>query len=453
MTEDYNYFPDKNNININQLVYWFQVKFPTLCDEMNECKHAFKTDEPNPYHIENSVWAHTMMVCLQAENNNSNKIVLISALLHDIGKPEARDVIPFEAKKPAHTESNEIRNEGKNDGKDSGLNRIVPPSGKKTHQRGHEGLSFYKAISVLNELQKEGVVSDYEKTEILTIISLHGTLFDSINENGEMIKPNKVFDKFRSPETFVNLVSQVINDSTGRFFMSKDGRKNNALRLGIEIFTELQYREYKQENPGYTNIKDENPSITVLIGPPASGKSTWRNENITDEVVISRDDEMVKYAEDTNIIGGLLDCKACEGSGEIEVTLGFETCDRCHGVGAYPIGNYSDIWRYLEENDLHKEVDKIVQEKFKDTIKNGKSIVIDQTNMSRKSRRKWFSNVPKDYTKKAVVFATDYDEIYRRNTKRKEETGKEIKPYIISNMMKQFIVPTFDECDIIKWVF
>ena len=453
MEEKTEFFTDKNNPTMNQLVNWFQIKFTDLANDMKSSNHNAAPDEPNPYHIEDSVWTHTMMVCLRAENDNSNKIVNICALLHDIGKPESRDTIPFEAKKPVHSESNEIRNDGKNDGKSSGLQRVIPKSGIKTHFRGHEGLSFYKSISVLNELEKEGVISDYEKTEILTIISLHGTLFDSIGENGEMKKPNKVFDKFRSPGTFVNLVSQVRNDSTGRFFMSKDGRKNHGALLGSELFTELQYREYKQENSGYRDIKDGDPSITVLIGPPASGKSTWRSENITDEVVISRDDEMIKYAEDIDIIGGLLDCRACEGSGEIEVTFGFETCDRCNGVGAYPIEVYSDIWRYLEENDLHKEVDEIVQEKFKDAIKNRKSIVIDQTNMSRKSRRKWFNNVPKDYVKKAVVFATDYDEVYRRNTKRKEETGKEIKSFIIGNMMRQFLVPTFDECDIIDWVF
>jgi hypothetical protein len=35
----------------------------------------------------------------------------------------AMDTIPFEAKKPVHSESNEIRNNGKNDGKHSGLDK------------------------------------------------------------------------------------------------------------------------------------------------------------------------------------------------------------------------------------------------------------------------------------------------------------------------------------------
>ncbi|MEA1973241.1 MAG: AAA family ATPase, partial [Candidatus Cloacimonadota bacterium] len=164
---------------------------------------------------------------------------------------------------------------------------------------------------------------------------------------------------------FNNFITQVLCDSTGRFFVSKEGRKNNAFKLGKEIFTEDQFIDYIVERIKKNEDKpksESNPKITVLIGPPASGKTHWRDENITNEVVISRDDELMNYAKDNAIEG-----------------------------------NYSDVWKYLEENDLQKEVDKMVQDKFKDAMKFRKDIVIDMTNMPRKSRRKWFNTVPKEY--------------------------------------------------------
>ncbi len=418
-------FRDIKEPTINELVHFFQVEFPALATSMKESNHNSVADEPNPFHIEDTVWAHTMMVCLRAENDNSNKIVNICALLHDIGKPEARDVIPFEAKKPVHSESNELRNDGKDDGKPSGLNRVVPKSGLKSHFRGHEGLSFYRAIEVVNKLKDLGVLTYDEKKQILTIISLHGTLFDSIDAEGEMRKPFRVFDRFQKNEAglqlFQDYVSQVKNDSTGRFFTSKDGRKSNAYRLGKEIFSAGQFGSYCMEK-GYPNdlpvLDDSNPWITVLVGVPACGKSTWREENLDeDDVVISRDDIMLQYAKE----------------------IGFE-------------GNYSETWKYLEDNDLHKAVDALERDKYNKAVQDRKYIIIDRTNMSRKSRRKWISQI-KNYNKRAVVFATDYNEIYSRNKKRFEETGKNISPKIIGSMMRQFMVPTYDEVDLIEWVF
>ena len=117
------FFKNKSEPTINELVYWFQVEFTKLADEMKASNHNVIGDEPNPYHIEDTIWTHTMMVCQRAEIFEVQKVNKICALLHDIGKPTAREVIPFEAKKPVHSESNELRNNGKNNGKPSGMNR------------------------------------------------------------------------------------------------------------------------------------------------------------------------------------------------------------------------------------------------------------------------------------------------------------------------------------------
>ena len=67
-----------------------------------------------------------------------------------------------------------------------------------THMRGHEGLSFYLSIEPLKELKDLGVINQREVEQCLTIIAMHGTLFDSIDDEGNMRKPEKVFDKMVS---------------------------------------------------------------------------------------------------------------------------------------------------------------------------------------------------------------------------------------------------------------
>jgi len=442
-------FLDRSNPSMNELVHWFQVNYTALANDMKQSNHAAVDKEPNPYHLEDSVFSHTMMVCLQAENNNCNKVVYISALLHDIGKPEARDIIPFEASKPVHSESNEKRNIDKEQGNDSKLNRVMPVSGLKSHFRGHEGLSFYRGIEILNKLEEEQVINLDEKIQILTIVSLHGTLFDSIKE-GKEYKPEKVIAKFKDIQLYRDFVSQVKNDSTGRFFMSKDGRKSDATLLGKEIYNDETFRTHYVPNVGLKNY----PYITLLVGVPASGKTTWRDQNVFgNTVTLSRDDIMMDYAKNNNFE---IKCSNCYGEGVCYPPGGAEglphKCGKCNdGIASTP--TYSEIWKYLEDNDLHKEVDAIEQSIFKEAVKDRKNIVVDRTNMSRKSRRKWLTNVPKDYFKEAVVFATVYEDVYSRNKKRAQETGKNITNHLIGNMMRQFIIPTYDEVDNIKWVF
>ena len=49
------------------------------------------------------------------------------------------------------------------------------------------------------------------------------------------------------------------------------------------------------------------------------------------------------------------------------------------------------------------------------------------------------------FNKKAVVIMTDNEELFKRNRKRFEETGKKITETIIENMMTTFAFPVFEE--------
>ena len=342
---------------------------------------------------------------------------------------------------------NEVRNSGKFDGKTSGMNDFEDRK-FKTHFRGHEGLSFYIAVKPLEDLLERGVITIAEMQEILTIISLHGTLFDNIKDAKEF-KPEKVANKWSgAPYIFENFVRQVKYDSTGRFFMSADGRKNDASQLGINIFGPSFVNPIKEEfhKTRVLNTK----KITTLVGAPNVGKTTWLEKHKGDAVVISRDDTLMEYGK--KLIGEFYDCPECDGTGEIECTSWMKDCERCDGSGRLEIKDYSSIWKNLKDSD-QKEIDTMVQTKFKDAVKAGKDIIIDMTCTSKKSRRKWFSNVPNDYRKDAIVFVTDYDKVFERNKNRAKETGKFIPPGVIKNMMKGFMVPMYDEVDVLHWAF
>jgi predicted kinase len=151
----------------------------------------------------------------------------------------------------------------------------------------------------------------------------------------------------------------------------------------------------------------EQPTVTLLVGPPACGKSTWVENNKYDHKIVSRDE----------VVMGL--------AGDISYTEAFDTVD-------------------------HKKVDQLNNHNLSTMIVNEQSFIVDQTNMSRKSRRKILSQVGNNYWKKAVVFAIGYEEIFRRRIERKD---KVIPDYVMKNMIGNFMVPMYDEFDEIEWVF
>ena len=151
-------------------------------------------------------------------------------------------------------------------------------------------------------------------------------------------------------------------------------------------------------------------TITLLIGVSGSGKTHWVESTAfrNPTSVISRDSIVMELGEGKT---------------------------------------YNEKWNTVNQKDVDKELER----RFRYAVKEKEDIVIDMTNMSRKSRRRWLSSIPKAYTKDAVLFATDAHTIKERNNLRKEE-GKYIHPRIIMNMMTSLDIPLYDEFDNIEWV-
>jgi heterogeneous nuclear ribonucleoprotein U-like protein 1 len=145
----------------------------------------------------------------------------------------------------------------------------------------------------------------------------------------------------------------------------------------------------------------------MLIGLPGSGKSTWASNYIAknpemDFRVVSSDD----IIEEKALLEGL----------------------------TYGASHKKNIEFAVDE----------MERRFRRYIKYGANIIHDQTNLSKKTRKKHLAKV-KGYEKSAVLFMLEEKLWRQRFEKRKKETGKAIPEYIIKNMTKGFELPTEKE--------
>ena len=75
-------------------------------------------------------------------------------------------------------------------------------------------------------------------------------------------------------------------------------------------------------------------------------------------------------------------------------------------------------------------------------IEDGKSIIWDQTNLTKKQRRDKLKYIPAHYKKTAVYFIVDLKTALQRNTQR---PGKVIPPEILERMIKEYELPVLGE--------
>ncbi len=176
---------------MTEFIDWFSTTYPKYKEALLNCHHNFNNSETNPYHVEGDCWSHTMMVCKIAELKGYDKIVQISALLHDIGKPQSRKINP-----------------------------------KNNHIQffGHEKKSALLAKPILKELVEKKKITEEESLEIEELISLHGILYK--------ITHQEIIERFKGRENFFrHLVELVECDNLGRFANISNQRVFNREEL------------------------------------------------------------------------------------------------------------------------------------------------------------------------------------------------------------------------------
>lgn len=357
-------------ITATEALTTFIDNHPNLCKEMKSVDHSYQGEGYNIYHLEGSIWAHTMMVLKEAAPLNST-VMNIAALCHDIGKPFVY---------------------------------VDIDKSKRRRFSNHEAVSTFYTKEVLKSYK----LSAKEQERILFIVAQHGSLYNYFKD-GRIAKEDyiKIADKF-TYEQFSDLITFYKCDHNGRFHLSKPNPSvaNGDIYSDFECILSLICDRESMAQPQSQSVKN---NIIVFVGPPRAGKSTFRKKRFfsKDTVIISRDDTLMEFAQANNILG-----------------------------------TYSAVWKKLSDED-HKTIDQVLYSKYQSALKNNYDIVIDMTNLSKKSRRKWLSDSRlKTYNKESFVFIESLDTLLSRNTK-----DKFIPEDVIKGMMKRFSYPQYDEFD------
>jgi predicted kinase len=75
-------------------------------------------------------------------------------------------------------------------------------------------------------------------------------------------------------------------------------------------------------------------------------------------------------------------------------------------------------------------------------IEENKSLLWDQTNLTRAQRKEKLKHIPAHYKKTAVYFVVDLKTALQRNTQR---PGKVIPPEVLERMIKEYELPVLEE--------
>ena len=145
--------------------------------------------------------------------------------------------------------------------------------------------------------------------------------------------------------------------------------------------------------------------LILLVGPPLSGKDTHlRNQDYSDFTIISRDDILMSLHSNND---------------------------------------YSEAFNKVDQ----KEVDRLLIQKIQDCIDNKKNVIINMTNLSKKSRNRHLCKFPNsDYDKIAIVFPKlNLCDYINRNDNRKKEENKFIPVGVIQSMIDNWQDVTQDE--------
>ncbi len=139
----------------------------------------------------------------------------------------------------------------------------------------------------------------------------------------------------------------------------------------------------------------------MLCGIPTSGKSTFAESLLTqpywkNAIVLSTDNYIQQIAEE-------------QGK------------------------TYNDVYQ-----DTIKEATENLRRQMRTALKNGRDIILDQTNLTRKSRKNRISKIPDTYHKIIVYFEISLDEALKRN---KHRAGKFIPESVIKQMYYSYEIP------------
>jgi predicted kinase len=150
-------------------------------------------------------------------------------------------------------------------------------------------------------------------------------------------------------------------------------------------------------------------SVYILMGLPGSGKTTWRNRFLAE-----RDGAAHAVARDDVV----------------------EEMAAAHGI------TYGEAWRTFS-----KAIDKEFRRRLTEAFTLGKDVVVDNTNLTAKARRRILGRVPEGWERVGVIFDVPEQWLIHRLAARAEAGGKCVAPWLVSRMRLDWVPPAPDDFD------
>lgn len=161
------------------------------------------------------------------------------------------------------------------------------------------------------------------------------------------------------------------------------------------------------------------PSVIVLIGPPASGKSQWRAA-----------------------------FQAQRAAAGLKPAVILSSDDKVEAMAAAAGKQYSEIFPNIDMAAINQQLD--VERAA--ALRQRQTIVVDRTNLSVDARSYSLGKLPRDYRRIGLVFHADMDVIQQRLEERAAREGKRVGMDVVEEMMAKFELPTSQEFDLIRYI-
>lgn len=377
-------------LNPNELVNLFKKTCNGLYEDMKYTSHDYTEKEyPHNSHSEGSIWTHTCCVTTNLINR----------------------LYPY----PSKLLTNELLLAGLLHDVAKPICKTSDDILKKNKFLGHPNMA---SLIILDILDRLNLTDSYlNKRRLIELINLHMLFKFDIgkNENDTFTLTDKEETLIKSRfskdlELFRQLIELTLCDEIGRLTSC------SKYNLAYSRYEKLKDIYQSIENIFSPSTEKKEHIVYMLIGLPGSGKTHYRSILNKDHSMfeISRDDIVEEVAREYNLSYG----------------------------------------KVFTNRKLSEHVDKEFNQKLNDEVINKNlDVIIDMTNLSRKSRNKKLSRFPSSiYEKKAIVFIRNLEDILTINEERKS-IDKYIHDSIFLTMCKSFDVPLYDEFDSIEYVF
>lgn len=372
---------------MSKTLTWFETFYAHVRETAN-WRTMENTVEASEWHREANVAVHTDM-CIQhyikttaAERSEREQVLtLMTLLFHDFGKPEA------EERKP------------KKDG-----------SGEYNTYAGHEPKSANEFLSFMCS-HEDLTMSFFEQgfswedvRKIKFMIENHlpfGIKNETKRQNLKAAVVNTLGDDVQC------FYDQLWSDCNGRISDDHETKRQNVLTWVAEFA--------KQKAAPFRAPKVRSPFMFVLVGPVGAGKSTFIEKNFDeDRVIVSEDIYRVEFAK-----------------------ANFSDLDHKAWLSMEPKEQYATAWQFCFDNS--KAYDQYAREQLMKAVASGKTVILDRTNQTRKSRSPWIQAAKQAgyHVVSIEFFVSEATSKARQKTR----TDKDVPEYRVHQIYTAFEVP------------